>query len=123
MDSGLAACSLSAAVRPVFGPVDVCKCCSARNRDLEYDDEVMAENICVACGCGPMCGACTWDIPYHCCRCSDMAIGVANGQSVHICHRLQRNCTVLAVRRSVYVREVRRIASSSLPGGLGLYRP
>ena len=40
-----------------------------------------------------------------------MAIGVANGQSVQICHHLQSNCTVLAVRRSVYVREVGRIVT------------
>ena len=129
MDSGLAACSLSAAVRPVFGPVDVCKCCNARNRDLEYDDEIMAANICVACGCGPMCGECTWEIPYHCCRCSDLAIGITNAcrnarelyntvfssrayvASVQVCHCLQSNCTVLAVRRLVYVREVGRIVA------------
>ena len=114
MDRGLAACSLSAAVRPVLGPVDVCKCCNSRNRDLEPDDEINAANFCLACGCGPMCGACTWDIPYLCCRCYERCI------RIQICRRLQSetaaaaaaaNCTVRAVRRSVYVREVGRIVT------------
>ncbi len=113
MDRGLAACSLSAAVRPVFGPVDVCKCCNSRNRDLEPDDEINAANFCLACGCGPMCGACTWDIPYLCCRCYEPCV------RIQICRSLlsdtaaaaAAHCSVRAVRRSLYVREVGRIVT------------
>ena len=95
MDFALATCPLSPAVRPVFGPVDVCQCCGCCE-----DDDVCAVNICVACGRGPMCGACTWNIPYLCCRC--------HGQSEHL-QRILPCMTILAVRRSVYVREVVRI--------------
>ena len=89
MDRGLAACSLSPAVRPVFGPVYVCNCCDSRNRDLEHDDEINAANICVACGFGPIFGACGFG-----CGCVACGFGC-----------------VLAVRRSVYVREVGRIVT------------
>ena len=60
-------CSLTPAPRPIQGPLERCACCHQPHDGDEYDVERI--NVCVVCGIGPMCGDCTREVPYRCCKC------------------------------------------------------
>ena len=60
-------CSLTAAPRPIQGPLERCACCLQQHDGEEHNVE--DENVCVVCGLGPMCSGCTWLVPYRCCKC------------------------------------------------------